>query len=167
MKGKLYEIDDNGDAKVTGILSVRDGVAVCDPASEDYADACRSIMESEIFSPHDDDKVFPIVAGDGELFLEFMPLFYSGTRVRAEVQEEAAPDETAEKELGLVVAREEDELSVGTDVEAEHEETYASLAQFVKANGKLPNKRQFFQMIAEDHLGEDGQYYAKLAKIGL
>ena len=56
------------------------------------------------------------------------------------------------------------QLDIGIKVESEHEETYNKLF-LMASNGKFPTKKQFFKMIALDHLKENPKYYTYLKKM--
>ena len=59
------------------------------------------------------------------------------------------------------------EIKTGIKVESEHAPTYDYLKEFIRRNGKLPPKKDFFKRIAQNHIDEDPKYYEKLRRCKL
>lgn len=53
------------------------------------------------------------------------------------------------------------QLIKGINIESEHSGTYDKIKKYVK-QGKFPLKKEFYKMIAEEHINEDKHYYDKL-----
>lgn len=56
------------------------------------------------------------------------------------------------------------ELKKGIATESEHSDTIEQIIEDVKA-GKVRALKEYFQMIAQDHLEEMSDYYTQLAKM--
>jgi hypothetical protein len=56
------------------------------------------------------------------------------------------------------------QLQRGIKIESEHKSTYDKLDKYVRKHHKLPTQKQFFTLIAKDHLKEfrNKKYYNNL-----
>ena len=59
----------------------------------------------------------------------------------------------------------EEQLSMGKEVESEHLNTYDKISDYLEENGELPPREDVYEWIAMDHLDEFDDYYTGLDKM--
>jgi hypothetical protein len=69
--------------------------------------------------------------------------------------------ENIEDSTKILDNKNQSELSIGAQIEAEHKPTYNKIKAYFEENGELPEEAEFETWIAEDHISHFAKYYTE------